>query len=189
MVKQNISSLTHNFAKHFNNTYLDRKSNARADKNESGIASFRLIVCELAPLIVCAAGRAFFRPREDLRQIGGAFAGVLALIISSRPLADLPWAKKNSYRRADYDGMRTGYSSRVRDKKQISCWKCKGYILLWLTLLVLHTQAAQEWCEFEILLLSWAFLLGQPHQPPFERRNRNGLWRPITQVKICNLRL
>ena len=74
-------------------------------------------------------------------------------------------------------------------QKQISCWKCKGYILLWLTLLVLHTQAAQEWCEFEILLLSWAFLLGQPHQPPFERRNRNGLWRPITQVKICNLRL
>ena len=76
-----------------------------------------------------------------------------------------------------------------RGQKQISCWKCKGYILPWLTLLVLHTQAAQEWCEFEILLLSWAFLLGQPHQPPFERRNRNGLWRPITQVKICNLRL
>ena len=119
MVKQNISSLTHNFAKHFNNTYLDRKSNARADKNESGIASFRLRVCELAPLIVCAAGRAFFRPREDLRQIGGAFAGVLALIISSRPLADLPWAKKYSYRRADYDGMRTGYSSRVGDKNKL----------------------------------------------------------------------
>lgn len=71
------------------------------------------------PLIVCAAGRAFFRPREDLRQIGGAFAGVLALIISSRPLADLPWAKKYSYLRADYDGMRTGYSSRVGDKNKL----------------------------------------------------------------------